>query len=119
MRDVILDESFRIEYQVSAGAGMTPIAKNAALHTDGVYDIRVAPAHHFKNMFRYPHNTNIEDQDLFIAYSADVQELLELPFDCLSNQLTDALEEQQALKTRLTAATLWQRLKFLFLKRLT
>tara|TARA_R100001143_G_C3360997_1_gene135681 strand:- start:13239 stop:13616 length:378 start_codon:yes stop_codon:yes gene_type:complete len=78
----------------------------------GVEQKELAPVHHLCDV----HNGT--RRDLFIAYSKEVQELLGMPFDTLSNELEDAREAISALHSRIGHATLWQRIKYLFTKRL-
>lgn len=84
------------------------------LMTEQVVKERVVPVHRLRGL-RGPRS------DTYIAYSADVQELLELPFTVMERQLKEqdvALLTLRSRLARLTDATLWERLRFLFQKRL-
>lgn len=78
----------------------------------GVEERRLAPVHHL---------CDVHDgtrRDVFIAYSKEVQELLGMPFDTLTEELERTRRIISTLHRRIEHASLWTRIKYLFTKRL-
>lgn len=115
---------------------MTPVMGDYGygyLDTGAQVTDRVVPITKFTRYKRDPRTQEVFSQDTYIAWSPEVEELLDLPFRSLNEQidtlktktwkLEDELrgykEANRELKSCLDkSATFWQRVKYLFARKL-
>lgn len=81
------------------------------LLADYTIETQVVPVHYLRTG-----NRNVRD-DMYIAYSKEVQELLGMPFDIIRKEKEQMYKHNAVLDAKLyrvKTAKVWQRIKFLF-----
>ena len=113
---------------------MARISSDSALMTEEKIDFRVVPIHHLRDSKRQL-DGSVKHSDTYIAYSDEVKDLLEMPFDVLQgcidaerahsgrieSQLYKAESENRGYDSRMReidASSLWKRIKFVFTKKI-
>ena len=92
---------------------LAPVPDGALALAEEV-EVRVVPIHHLQW-----NNARQGRGDAYIAYSKEVQDLLEMPFDAMSKQIDTLIDHNDRLRVRVhhfQNMTLWQRIKWVFLK---
>ena len=85
------------------------------LATTAEVNTMVAPIHWLRKI------ENGEQVDTYIAYSKEVQDLLELPFDVLKDENDNLINQLYDARNRISDvcdAGFWRRLRFLFTKKI-
>ena len=103
-----------IRYHMMESIPPVPVG-DEFLATTAEVNTMVVPIHWLRKI------ENGEQVDTYIAYSKDVQELLEMPFDVLRDEnitLTHQLYDARDRIDNICGAGLWRRLKFLFTKKI-
>lgn len=91
--------------------------RNEVLLTNEVVQDMVVPVHHLCRNHKDYKTGEIRRTNTFIAYSKEVQELLEMPFDVIKSELESCRALCTMYQGRLSDvkhANLWTRIKYLF-----
>ena len=115
IKDVRLYKYQELKYSTLSMDRLQPISDDEFI--DAEADTRVIPVHEFRK--NYGRNSDYTEE-YFIAFSKEVQDLLEMPFDIMKEQLESAHSELSLLRRQLNSYKnmgILNRLRFFLTKR--
>lgn len=96
---------------------LTPTTTDEALLTDEAVTTTVVPVHRLSRSTREPVTGDVVRCDTFIAYSKEVQELIEIPIDAIAEALKlceNNLQHSRQQVDSFRRGSFWSRLRYAF-----
>jgi len=107
----------RDEIRYQSMENMVPIGPDNVLLPDSVVETQIVPIHRLCKAHRDRKTGENYVDTTYIAYSKEVQELLEMPFDVIKSELEESRRQLNLVRRRLgdmLNANVWTRIKYLF-----